>query len=105
MGMQVALVSRYWTAPFTIVWALSFGFCFPWLPILGLFYEDIHNPASSQACTVNFPLKHLPIGVKADTPCLGCYSRNPQAVLDLFPLISLSPMHGTEMLGFARAQF
>lgn len=46
---QVALVSRFWTAPFTAVWALSFGFCFPWLPILGLFYEDIQAPASSQA--------------------------------------------------------
>jgi len=47
--LQVALVSRFWTAPFTVVWALSFGFCFPWLPILGLFYENIQAPASSQA--------------------------------------------------------
>ncbi len=46
---QVALVSRFWTMPFTLAWAISFGFCFPWLPILGLFYEGIHAVSPSQA--------------------------------------------------------
>lgn len=46
---QVALVSRFWTAPFTLVWALSFGFCFPWLPILGLILEGLKTYSSSQA--------------------------------------------------------
>jgi hypothetical protein len=35
--------------PFTLAWAISFGFCFPWLPILGLFYEGIHAVSPSQA--------------------------------------------------------
>ena len=46
---QVALVSRFWTMPFTLVWALSFGFCFPWLPILGLILEGLKTYSSSQA--------------------------------------------------------
>ena len=48
---QVALVSRCWTTPFTLVWALSFGFCFPWLPILGLILEGLKTYSSSQACS------------------------------------------------------
>ena len=46
---QVALVSRFWTMPFTLVWALSFSFCFPWLPILGWILEGLKTYSSSQA--------------------------------------------------------
>ncbi|KAK9836118.1 hypothetical protein WJX81_002623 [Elliptochloris bilobata] len=48
VSLEVALVSRFWTAPFTLAWALSFGFCFPWLPILGLILEGLGTASSSQ---------------------------------------------------------
>ena len=37
--LEVALVSRFWTRLFALVWSLSYILTFPWLVIIPLLYQ------------------------------------------------------------------
>ena len=49
VSWEIALISRFWTWIFMLVWALSYAITFPFLLALGALFASIHVYDSSQA--------------------------------------------------------
>ncbi len=53
VSWEIALISRFWTWIFMLVWALSYAITFPFLLALGALFATLHVYDSSQASSLS----------------------------------------------------